>query len=167
MTEPGPTTEPTDPRQVDTAYVLKDGVLAATLTRTEGAVEFAYETTYLESGGRAVATTLPLTDEPVRTVAGAVSAFFANLLPEGRRLTALRRSVKTSTDDELSLLLAVGADPVGDVQVLPDPHEQTEQAAAVVTAASRRSTSPTSSRRRGSATLPSWPGFRTRCRDAC
>lgn len=128
----GPTAEPTDPRQVGVAYVLKGGVLAATLTRADGAVEFAYETAYLESGGRAVATTLPLTDEPVRTVAGAVPAFFANLLPEGRRLTALRRSVKTSADDELSLLLAVGADPVGDVQVLPDPQEPAEQAAAVV-----------------------------------
>lgn len=132
MTASDPTPGPTDPRQAGTAYVLKDGVLAATLTRTDGAVEFAYETTYLESGGRAVATTLPLTDEPVRTVAGAVPAFFANLLPEGRRLTALRRSVKTSVDDELSLLLAVGADPVGDVQVLPDPREPTERAMAVV-----------------------------------
>lgn len=105
------------------AHVLKDGVPAATLTRGDGAVTFAYRDDYLASGARAVATTLPLTDEPVRTVAGAVPAFFANLLPEGRRLTALRRSVKTSVDDELSLLLAVGSDPVGDVQVLPQPEE--------------------------------------------
>ena len=105
------------------AHVLKDGVPAATLTRGDGAVTFAYRNDYLASGARAVATTLPLTDEPVRTVAGAVPAFFANLLPEGRRLTALRRSVKTSADDELSLLLAVGSDPVGDVQVLPQPEE--------------------------------------------
>lgn len=32
---------------------------------------------------------------------------------------ALRRAVKTSADDELSLLLAVGADTIGDVQVVP------------------------------------------------
>ena len=32
----------------------------------------------------------------------------------------LRRSVKTSPDDEFSLLLAVGRDPVGDVQVVPE-----------------------------------------------
>lgn len=86
-------------------------------------MDFAYREDYLASGARAVATTLPLTDEPVRTVAGAVPSFFANLLPEGRRLTALRRAVKTSADDELSLLLAVGSDPVGDVQVLPQPEE--------------------------------------------
>ncbi|MFC6421023.1 type II toxin-antitoxin system HipA family toxin [Ornithinimicrobium tianjinense] len=115
-----------------TAHVLKDGVAAATLRRVEGSVEFAYDTAYLGSGGRAVATTLPLTDEPVRSVGGAVPAFFANLLPEGRRLTALRRSVKTSADDELSLLLAVGSDPVGDVQVLPQPQEAVTQTVPVV-----------------------------------
>lgn len=100
-----------DPREVRVAHVLKDGVPAGTLTRGDGGVLFSYSTTYLQTGGRAVATTLPLTDEPVRTIGGAVPAFFANLLPEGRRLTALRRSVKTSADDELTLLLAVGSDP--------------------------------------------------------
>ena len=123
---------PSDPRDVRVAHVLKDGQPAATLTRTAGGVEFGYTTAYLDSGGRAVATTLPLTEEPVRTVAGAVPAFFANLLPEGRRLTALRRAVKTSADDELSLLVAVGADPVGDVQVLTQPDEPAAAPPAVV-----------------------------------
>jgi serine/threonine-protein kinase HipA len=122
----------TDPRDIRTAHVLKNGVPAATLTRVEGGVEFAYTTAYLETGSRAVATTLPLTDARLRTMAGAVPPFFANLLPEGRRLTALRRSVKTSADDELSLLLAVGSDPVGDVQVLRQPEETPGPASAVV-----------------------------------
>ena len=34
-------------------------------------------------------------------------SLFAGLLPEGRRLGALRRAVKTSADDDLTLLLAV------------------------------------------------------------
>jgi len=37
---------------------------------------------------------------------------------EGRRLWSLRRAVKTSADDDLSLLLAVGSDTVGDVRVV-------------------------------------------------
>lgn len=116
----------TDPRDVRRAVVLKDGTPAATLERADGVVTFRYDTAYLESGGPAVATTLPLSDEPRVSAGGAVPPFFANLLPEGRRLTALRRAVKTSADDEMSLLLAVGTDPVGDVQVLvegadPDP----------------------------------------------
>lgn len=65
-----------------------------------------------------MATTLPLTNRPTLSRGGAVPPFFAGLLPEGRRLTALRRAVKTSADDELSLLLAVGSDAVGDVSVL-------------------------------------------------
>jgi serine/threonine-protein kinase HipA len=69
----------------------------------------------------AVATTLPRVEEPARSgSAGAVPPFFAGLLPEGRRLAALLRSVKTSADDELTLLLAVGADTIGDVQVMQE-----------------------------------------------
>lgn len=111
----------TDPRDVGVAYVFKRGVLAGTLTRRGDGVRFAYGDEYLSSGHRAVATSLPLTDQPVDTANGAVPAFFANLLPEGRRLTALRRSVKTSADDELSLVIAAGADPVGDVQIGTGP----------------------------------------------
>jgi len=102
------------------ADVYKAGRLAAHLTRTPEGVEFRYDPAYLAAGGVPVATTLPLTNEPRVTPAGAVPPFFAGLLPEGRRLSALRRAVKTSADDELSLLLAVGADTIGDVQVVPD-----------------------------------------------
>lgn len=104
---------------VTKAAVYKAGIEAATLQRTTTGIQFSYLPAYLAAGGPAVATTLPLTTEPVRTTGGAVPPFFAGLLPEGRRLTALRRAVKTSADDELSLLLAVGHDTVGDVQVLP------------------------------------------------
>lgn len=108
-----------DPRRVQRADVLVGDTPAATLTRGDGVVEFAYRDDYLAAAARPVATTLPLTDEPVRTLGGALPPFFVGLLPEGRRLTGLRAAVKTSADDELSLLLAVGDDPVGDVRVLP------------------------------------------------
>ncbi|MGL5865428.1 MAG: type II toxin-antitoxin system HipA family toxin, partial [Dermatophilaceae bacterium] len=74
---------------------------------------------YLAAGLPAVATSLPLTPEPVVIRGGGVPPYFAGLLPEGRRLSGLKRAVKTSADDELGLLLAVGRDPVGDVQVAP------------------------------------------------
>ncbi|MGH3443728.1 MAG: type II toxin-antitoxin system HipA family toxin [Nitriliruptorales bacterium] len=103
-------------RRVDVADVYKAGRLAAVLRRTPAGTVFSYREDF---DGPPVATTLPLGSEPVLTPAGAVPAFFAGLLPEGRRLTALRTAVKTSADDELSLLLAVGRDTVGDVQVVP------------------------------------------------
>ena len=99
------------------AHVHKDGRAAAALTLIDGGVEFRYDDAYLAGGGRAIATSLPLTDEPLLTPGRSVPPYFAGLLPEGRRLSALRRGLKVSADDELSLLLAVGDDPVGDVTV--------------------------------------------------
>jgi serine/threonine-protein kinase HipA len=110
---------------VQVADVHKEGRWAAMLSRKPEGVEFAYRPEYIERNGPAVATTLPLTDRSVSTHAGAVPPFFAGLLPEGRRLSSLRRAVKTSADDELSLLLAVGRDTIGDVQVVPAGQEPT------------------------------------------
>ena len=100
--------------------MYKAGRLAAVLERTsEGGTEFRYEKDYLAERGAPIATTLPLGPDPVRSIAGGVPPFFEGLLPEGHRLTVLQRAVKTSINDELSLLLAVGADVPGDVQIIP------------------------------------------------
>lgn len=108
-----------DLKHVRVADVYKAGRLAARLRRADGAMTFDYLSDYLRDPGDAVASTLPLTSEPQVRPAGAVPPYFAGLLPEGRRLTSLRGSMKISADDDLSLLLAVGADTVGDVQVVP------------------------------------------------
>ncbi|WP_395638759.1 type II toxin-antitoxin system HipA family toxin [Pseudolysinimonas sp.] len=116
------------------ADVYKGGTLAARLIRRNDGVEFRYTEVYLNRGGPPVASTLPLTAEPRLTPAGAVPPFFAGLLPEGRRLTNLQRSLKASADDELSLLLAIGGDTVGDVQVVPTGSVPDEGRAAVTVA---------------------------------
>lgn len=108
-------------RGVDAADVYKAGRLAGRLERVENAVRFTYRPEYLDDGVP-VAASLPLTTEPRETSGGAVAPFFAGLLPEGRRLVSLRQAVKTSADDEFSLLLAVGSDPVGDVQIVEAGH---------------------------------------------
>jgi serine/threonine-protein kinase HipA len=113
-------------RTIDEADVFKGGQHAATLIRTQNGVEFRYLDDWINAGAPPVATTLPVTPEPVVRSGGSLPAYFAGLLPEGRRLGALRRAVKTSADDELSLLLAVGADAIGDVQVTPSGIEPTE-----------------------------------------
>lgn len=113
-------------RFVRQAEVHKAGVPAGTLDRAlSGEVTFRYREDY---AGDPVATTLPITDRPVTRPGGGLPPFFAGLLPEGHRLTVLRREVKTSADDELSLLLAVGADTPGDVQVVPAGHPPQEPA---------------------------------------
>lgn len=114
------TTDLEELRFVERAWVFKKDVRAGSLSRLADGVEFTYTAEYLDSAQPPVASTLPVTDEPIRSSAGAVPPFFAGLLPEGRRLAALRRAVKTSSDDDLSLLLAVGGDTVGDVRILPE-----------------------------------------------
>ncbi len=106
---------------VERATVVKAGDRAGTLERRHNAIAFRYDPTYARSDSPSIATTLPKTEaETLTHAAGALPPFFAGLLPEGRRLTALRRAVKTSADDDFTLLLAVGGDPIGDVQVVPD-----------------------------------------------
>ncbi len=108
-----------DPTDIDQADVYKQDVKAGTLTRERDDVVFRYDPGYADSGLPPVATSLPLATAEVRERGGAVPAFFAGLLPEGRRLTAVRRAVKTSDDDELSQLLVVGRDCIGDVRIVP------------------------------------------------
>lgn len=110
---------PSDAKAIDVADVYKGEVRAGELRRTEGGVAFVYGGEYLAGGGSAVAWTLPPRPEPYVSAGGAVPPFFAGLLPEGARLLAVVAAVKTSPDDELSLLLAVGSDAVGDVTVVP------------------------------------------------
>lgn len=99
--------------------VYKGAQLVAHLTRTKDGVVFAYTSEYLASDSPPIATTLPKNSTPRLTAAGGVPPFFAGLLPEGRRLHSLQQAIKTSADDELSLLLAIGQDVVGDVHVIP------------------------------------------------
>lgn len=106
-------------RFVAEADVYKQGILAARLSRTDdGGTSFGYLPAYAEKGLPGIASTLPVGNEVV-TPAGGVPAFFAGLLPEGHRLTILRDAAKTSFSDEMTLLLAVGADVPGDVQLVP------------------------------------------------
>ncbi len=105
-----------DLRRVEEATVWKSHRAAARLLRTNHGVSFEYLKSY---DGPEVATTLPRNLPPQPNPAGALPPFFSGLLPEGRRLGAIRIATKTSVDDELTLLLAVGGDTIGDVKILP------------------------------------------------
>ncbi len=117
-----------DVRRVDRADVYKEDDLAAVLERVGDTTTFRYLPDY---AGRAVATRLPRSAQPVVTRGGMLHPFFAGLLPEGLRLQALTARIKTSADDMLSLLLAVGRDCVGDVRILPAGADPTDAPPAV------------------------------------
>jgi serine/threonine-protein kinase HipA len=100
---------------VAVADVYKAGRLAGRMWRVDQDVTFAYVEGY---GGEPVASTLPVG----RTVTEAgmrAPAYFAGLLPEGEtRRRGLARTLHVSEDDELGLLLHLGADTIGDVQLV-------------------------------------------------
>ncbi|AQT79745.1 protein kinase [Mycolicibacterium litorale] len=114
-----------DLREVTEADVYIGQRLAAHLTRAPGdAVSFDYLHEETEEGGRvrdrSVSWSLLRSGEyPVVTTGGAVPPFFAGLLPEGVRLGVVTSSTKTSADDHLTLLLAIGADTIGNIRVFP------------------------------------------------
>lgn len=113
---------PLDPRSVEIADVYRGDELAGAFHRLPRSTVFEYDPAFVarhaphESG---IASTLPYSIGRFESSASGVPTYFANLLPEGLRLCALRDRLKTSLADELSLLIAVGADPVGDVCVVP------------------------------------------------
>lgn len=108
-------------RAAERADVYKGSELAGTLLRTSHGASFQYASALAQSHAgdplRAVAFSLPVRSEPYEVFGTNLHTFFAGLLPEGLRLRALVRSLKTSEDDLFSLLLASGADAVGDVAV--------------------------------------------------
>jgi serine/threonine-protein kinase HipA len=117
-------TRSVDIREITEADVYVDDEAVASLSRAGDDLVFDYKAGFAANGRpvreRSVAWSLLVTGNyPRITTAGAVPPFFAGLLPEGVRLGVVMSSTKTSSDDHLTLLLAIGADTTGNVRVVP------------------------------------------------
>ncbi len=99
------------PRSAD---VFMHGIYAGRLVEAGTRYTFAYAPVY---AGPPVSLALPLRPTPYEF--SAFPAFFDGLLPEGYALDALLRARKIDRNDPMGQLLAVGADLVGAVTVLP------------------------------------------------
>ena len=100
---------------VRVADVYVGDALAAKLVRDDNSTTLRY------LGDEPIRISLAMSPGPdVTSPAGSIPPFFAGLLPEGFRLTALLRGAKLSSDDHFGLLLAVGADCIGDVSVVAE-----------------------------------------------
>ena len=99
------------------AIVCVDGMRAGILEEHEKQrrYSFLYDESYR---GGPVSLTMPLRED--RYEFRFFPPFFDGLLPEGVQLEALLRSRKIDKDDVFTQLLAVGADLVGNVTVLPE-----------------------------------------------
>ena len=108
-------------RLAERADVFKGSERVGELARSEHGASFGYTSEYVAAHAgdplRSVAFALPVRVEPYQVFGTNLHTFFAGLLPEGLRLRALVRSLKTSEDDLFSLLLASGGDAVGDVAI--------------------------------------------------
>ena len=122
----------TAPRAALVADVYRGDLRAGTLTRTRGGAVFEYDPAFPDED---LALHLPRAQLRFETSGVNLLPFFAGLLPEGLRFAALVRRLKTSEDDLFSLLIAAGADCVGDVAVVargePPPSHERVQAAAL------------------------------------
>lgn len=98
------------------ARVFRGPEEVGVLERTADGSIFRYNSQLTAKPG-GIAFRLPYAEREFETRGTNLHPFFANLLPEGLRFTALVRKVKTSPDDLLSLLIAVGADTTGDISV--------------------------------------------------
>ncbi len=116
---------PSKIRQVDELVVLRGSQEIGLLRRTKVGASFIYHPAHaqahLADPAQAVCFGMPVRQEPFEVQGVNLHAFFAGLLPEGLRLRALVGDVKTSEDDLFSLLVALGANTVGDVWVTSDP----------------------------------------------
>lgn len=123
----------------DSAVVLRGGAVAGHLRRTSHGAVFEYEASFRAAPNppwdRGIAYRLPYEVARVETLGTNLHPFFAGLLPEGLRLEALVRRVKTSRDDLLSLLVDAGADCIGDVSVVRDTDSSPEVTPPVDTGA--------------------------------
>jgi serine/threonine-protein kinase HipA len=100
--------------------VLWDEIRAGVLAELdEGGFEFRYDAAYLGRNEAApISLTLPLRDTPYTR--RSLHPFFLGLLPEGWLLEVSLRKLKLSPDDAFGLVLALCADCVGAVRVLPE-----------------------------------------------
>jgi serine/threonine-protein kinase HipA len=121
-------------REITRADVYIDNDVAGSITRTSNdTISFDYigaENIALSRvRDHSVSWSLLRTADQHQVIStgGAVAPFFAGLLPEGVRLGVVMSSTKTSADDHLTLLLAIGGDTIGNVRVLPAGVQPTDQ----------------------------------------
>lgn len=120
----------TDDKHEQITDVYKEKTFVGKITRTVNGSVFEYDKAYLEHAGvdGRIAYNLPCSQQRHETFGVNLHTFFAGLLPEGLRLEALTRSVKTSKDDLLSLLIASGTDCVGDISIVKEGEQLVELA---------------------------------------
>jgi len=104
-------------KKLDALSIYKNDVLAGTLKRTETGSAFDFDKAFLESSETYLSYRIRKSEASLVTSGVNLHQFFAGLLPEGLRLKALVKNIKTSEDDLFTLFAASGFNCIGDVHV--------------------------------------------------
>ncbi len=105
-----------DPKLIQKISVYKNKEFIGYLNRTQMGCELHIDPNYKAKNPDKYITYHISTVTNIQTFNGVgLPAYFAGLLPEGLRLKALTKKIKTSPDDMFSLLVAAGNDPIGDL----------------------------------------------------
>ena len=103
--------------QIRTAKVFLRGVEAGMLQKSEDGFTFAYSIDWIQSGGTAMALSMPLTQKPYQ--APTLFPFFDNLIPEGWLLSYVQQVHRVDKTDRFALLMITGRFPIGAISVVP------------------------------------------------
>lgn len=110
----------TEPKNIDELKIFKSGILAGFLKRTDNGCEFRYDEAFFQQADSAgISFHMPKTRKALSNNGVNLFPFFAGLLPEGLRLKALTKNLKTSADDLFSIFAAIGSHVIGDVYAEP------------------------------------------------
>lgn len=116
--------------------LYKDGALVGSLDRTPDGCRISYAKAVetLETGAsdqgirwKSLTFRIPWAASPLEFRGINLPPYFVGLLPEGLRMRALAKHLKTSEDDYYSLLLAAGTDPIGSIHFAADQVRTDEQ----------------------------------------
>lgn len=105
--------------------LFKDGEPVGTIERTADGCRIAYDAGAFammssEHNWKGLTFNIPWSDHSLDFAGASLPPYFVGLLPEGLRMRALVRKLKTSEDDYFSLLAAAGTDPIGSVHFAID-----------------------------------------------
>ncbi len=110
----------TEPKNIDELKIFKCGILTGFLKRTDNGCEFRYDEAFFQQAHSAgISFHMPKTRKALANNGVNLFPFFAGLLPEGLRLKALTKNLKTSADDLFSIFAAIGSHVIGDVYAEP------------------------------------------------
>ena len=105
-----------DFKETNILKIYRNDTFAGILKRTENGCVFEFDKNFISDNKyKNLTFNINKYKEIIKTDGYNLPPFFANLLPEGLRLRALTKYLKTSEDDMFTLFAAAGSDVIGDI----------------------------------------------------